>query len=894
MWPEPVCTYRLQLHPGFGFQAAAKVIPYLAGLGVSHLYCSPYLQAASGSTHGYDVVDPARVNSELGGDSGHKEMLLALDKASLGQVVDLVPNHMAIPGRENPWWWDVLENGQSSPYASFFDVDWESSEDRWPNKVLLPVLGDHYGRVLEAGELRLVHDCGIFTLVYHEKSFPLDPSSLSPLLAKAAQDCGSDLLGFIADACARLPRLTASKRKGAMRRHRDKAVIAGLLAGLCVQAGPGAAIEDEIKRVNQDPDELDRLVDEQNYRLAWWRTAGRDLGYRRFFDIDSLAGMRVEDEEVFAATHALPLKWVQDGSVQGLRIDHPDGLRDPAGYFMRLRQKCPGAWILAEKILEPGEELPPDWPIQGTTGYDFLNLAGGLFVDQSKEESMTAFYAEFTGRAEDYKSLVGKCKAEVIKDLLGSELNRLTSLFVEVCERHRRHRDYSRHELQDALLRVGASFPVYRSYVRTGSGEKKQKKPVVSEADRQYVRQATALAEDQSPEPDAELLRFLEDILLLEVPGDLEGELAMRFQQFTAPIMAKGVEDTAFYRYNRLLSLNEVGGDPGRFGITLQEFHRRAEKALEKHPFSLLAGSTHDTKRGEDVRARLSLLSEIPEKWRNQVLSWSQANRKHKRNERPEPNTEYFIYQTLVGAWPISIERLEVYLEKAMREAREYTSWTRADEAYERDVQAFARALLEGEKFCREMESFLEPLIPAGRVNSLAQTLIRLTFPGVPDIYQGCELWDMSLVDPDNRRAVDFDLRGRLLAELPGLGVQEIMERMEEGLPRMWLILQSLGLRRSRPQAFGPGGEYRPVYARGKKSDYVLAFLRGGEALTVVPRLVVSLGGNWEDTVLDLPPGEWENVLTGGRLAGGAIDLSRLLGSFPVALLAKTQGTEGG
>lgn len=887
MRPEPVCTYRLQLHPGFGFAAASEAVSYLAGMGVSHLYCSPYLQAATGSTHGYDVVDPTRVNAELGGDSGHKEMLLALDRASMGQILDLVPNHMAIPGRENPWWWDVLENGPSSPYASYFDVDWDSSEDRWPNRVLLPVLGDHYGRVLEAGEFQLVQDLGAFTLEYHEHSFPVDPSSLSGLLARAAHKCGSDLLGFLAECCSRLPRPTVTKRREVIRRHRDKAVIAGLLAGLCAESGPKRAIEDEVDRINQDPDALDRILDEQNYRLAWWRTAGRDLGYRRFFDINSLAGMRVENEEVFAATHALPLEWVREGSVQGLRIDHPDGLRDPAGYFMRLREACPEAWILAEKILEPGEEVPPDWPIEGTTGYDFLNLAAGLFIDQSNEAFLTDFYVSFCGIEQNFKALVRACKEMVIRDLLGSELNRLTSLFVAVCERHRRHRDYTRHELQDALLRVGASFPVYRSYVRTGSGEKE---PVVSQADKYYVREAVALAAEEAPEPDAELLSFLEDLLLLEIPGDLEGELAMRFQQFTAPVMAKSVEDTAFYRYNRLVCLNEVGGDPGRFGVPPQEFHRQAEMALEKRPFSLLAGSTHDTKRGEDVRARLCLISEIPEKWRNQVLSWSQMNRKHKRNERPDPNTEYFIYQTLVGAWPISIDRLETYLEKAMREAKENTSWTRPDEAYEKDVQNFARALLEDGKFCREMEAFLEPLIPAGRVNSLSQTLIRMTFPGVPDIYQGCELWDMSLVDPDNRREVDFDLRQRLLAELPGLGVQEIMERMEEGLPKMWLIRQALGLRHSRPHAFGPDGEYRPVYARGKKSEHAVAFLRGGEVLTVVPRLFLGLGGDWEDTVLDLPPGGWDNVLTGESFAGGMIELSRLLDKFPVALCARDPG----
>ncbi len=887
MWPEPEATYRLQLRPGFGFADASEVIPYLAALGITHLYCSPYLQAAAGSAHGYDVVDPTRVNTELGGQKEHQRMLLALKDAGLGQVLDLVPNHMAITGQENPWWWDVLENGPSSPYASFFDVDWEASEERWPNKVLLPVLGNHYGRVLEAGELRLAYEQYRFILNYYDQSFPVDYSSLSFLLARAAENCGSDLLGFIADACAGLPRPTVTKRKGVKRRHRDKTVIGQLLAGLYSQAGSRSAIEAEVKRINQDLDALDRLIEDQNYRLAWWRTAHRDLGYRRFFDINTLVGLQVEDEEVFAATHALPLGWVQEGSVQGLRIDHPDGLRDPAGYFSRLREKCPSAWILVEKILEPGEELPRDWPVQGTTGYDFLNLVGGLFVDQSKEEILTDFYAEFTGQADDFETLVRKCNRQVIRDLLGSELNRLTSLFVAVCEKHRRHRDYTRHELQEALLRVGANFPVYRSYVRAAQDENKVNNPVASDSDRSWVQQAVALVGEESPDLDPELLIFLKKILLLEIDGILEGELAMRFQQFTAPVMAKGVEDTAFYRYNRLLCLNEVGGDPGCFGVSLEEFHRQGELAWKQRPLSLLAGSTHDTKRSEDVRARLALLSEIPEKWRNKVLAWSELNRKHKTGDWPESNTEYFIYQPLAGAWPISPERLKTYLEKAMREAKEHTSWTRPDVAYEQAVQRFARAVLEDDRFCREMEDFLEPLIPAGRVNSLSQTLIRLTFPGVPDIYQGCELWDMSLVDPDNRRPVDFVQRRRLLADLPGTGVHEIMDRMDEGLPKMWLVWQALHLRRSRPEAFGIQGDYYPVYAAGEKAQHVVAFLRGGQVLTVAPRLVLELGNDWEDNVLDLPPGDWKNTLTGEVLAGGRNNINQLLGRFPVALLAR-------
>lgn len=886
---KPAATYRLQLRPDFGFRAAAEILPYLADLGISHVYTSPYLQAAQGSTHGYDVVDPTRVNSELGGEKEHDRFCRTLKENGLAHILDLVPNHMAILGSQNPWWWDVLENGPSSQYALFFDVDWESSEDRWPNKVLLPVLGDHYGRVLEAGELVLVFDNQCFTLHYHQHSFPVDLSSLGGLLADAARSCGSDMLGFIADCCQRMPRPTATSRQAVRRRHRDKTVIVKLLFSLQKEKNIQKAIRAEVNSVNQDHEALDALIDRQNYRLALWRAAGHDLGYRRFFDINELAGLRVEEREVFMATHALPLKWFQEKKVQGFRIDHPDGLRDPAAYFRRLRKHCPRAWILVEKILEHAEQLPADWPVQGTTGYDFLNLAGGLFIDPQGEKTLTSFYSSFTRAETDYARLVSQCKHQIITDSLGSDLNRLTALFVSVCEKHRRHRDYTRDELHDVLLNVAVAFPVYRSYVRAekkGTAEEEHT-AVVSDTDRRFIRQATARAGKMNPDVDQELLNFLEKILLLEIPGELEQELAMRFQQFTGPAMAKGVEDTAFYRFNRLLCLNEVGGDPGTFGVSLDEFHNQGAKAQEKSPLGLLAGTTHDTKRGEDVRARLALLSEIPDKWIRTVKKWFKSHKKHWRNNAPDPDMEYFIYQTLVGTWPINHERLETYLEKAMREAKIHTSWTSPDKEYEQGVQDFGKALLEDTAFGAQMDSFLRPLIPAGRVNSLAQTLLRLTYPGVPDIYQGGELWDMSLVDPDNRRLVDFDLRQRLLAELPGLSIREIVERMEEGLPKLWLIRQALLLRSRLPEAFGARSSYQPLQASGKKSGHVIAFIRGKEVVCVVPRLLLRLNNNWQKTVLELPPGPWHNVLTGNIIPEGPVVISRLLARFPVALLTR-------
>ena len=881
MKPEPAATYRLQLRPEFGFDLAAGIVSYLRRLGVSHLYPSPYLQAAAGSTHGYDVVDPTRVNRELGGGEAHGRLCRTLREEGLGQLVDVVPNHMAIAGRQNPWWWDVLENGPSSRYAFYFDVDWEASEERWPNKVLLPVLEDHYGRVLEAGKLRLARREGTFVLHYGEDSFPIDPSSLADLLARAAEAADSETLAFIAQSHARLPRPTVTARQAVERRHRDKAVLAELLARLCrEEPGAAGAVREEIDRLNRDPDGLDALVDNQNYRLAFWRTANRDLGYRRFFAVNELAGLRAEDPEVFRATHRLPISWVEKGLARGLRIDHPDGLRDPAEYFRRLREACPGAWIVVEKILGPGEKLPADWPVAGTTGYDFLNLAGGLSVDPAGEEPLTGFYRDFASAGTGFAGIVRQCKREVLSNLLGSELNRLSSLFVDICERHRNHRDYTRPELYDCLRECAVAFPVYRSYVSAS-------RQAVSAEDRRYIEKAVETAREERPDLDPELFTFFRKLLLLEIGGPLENELAMRFQQLTGPAMAKGFEDTALYRYHRLTALNEVGGDPARFGVSPGEFHRACAAARRERPRSLLASTTHDTKRSEDVRARLALLSEIPGRWAEAVRRWSAHNDRHRRGEVPDRNTEYLFYQTLVGAWPIDRERITAYMEKAAREAKTHTSWTAGDPDYERDWRDFIGAVLEDRTFLDDLEGFLADLVQPGRINSLSQTLLKLTAPGVPDIYQGTELWDLSLVDPDNRRPVDFELRARLLDRLEDLSPEEILAGMEEGLPKLWLIRQALHLRRRRPELFGPEGDYRPLEPRGKRAGHAVAFVRGGGAVAVAPRLVIGLAGDWMDTTLELPPGRWRNLLAGGEEEGGNRKLGDLLAGFPVGLLEK-------
>lgn len=885
MQPERIATCRLQLHPGFTLDDAARVVPYLNRLGVSHLYLSPILQAVHGSTHGYDVVDPSRVNDELGGEAALQRLCAALEQAGMGMVLDIVPNHMAVAGDQNPWWWDVLENGPSSPFAMYFDVDWESSEERWPNKVLLPVLGDHYGRILEAGEIRLQYADGLFELAYGEHRFPLDPSSLKDLLYRAYRATRIELLGFLAESCARLPQPQLTARDSVARRHRDQDVIRQLLDDTTRQDPATAeALRAEVEAINADPDALDALIEKQNYRLAWWRTAGRDLGYRRFFDINDLAGLRQEQEDVFQAVHALPIRWVREGSVQGLRVDHPDGMRDPGEYFRRLAHSCPGTWIVAEKILEPGEALPGDWPIAGTTGYDFLNLVQGLFVDPAGEPPLTRLFEAISDEEADYPGLVYESKRQVLKDLLGSELNRLSALFVDICEHHRRHRDYTRHELYLALLEVAACFPVYRSYVTPRENG-------VSEADIGFVETAIERAGEHRAELDSELLQFLRDLLLLRIPGDRESELALRFQQLTGPAMAKGVEDTALYRFHRLTALNEVGGDPDCFGVSVDTFHQACTRARARHPEAMLATSTHDTKRSEDVRARLVLLSEIPDTWAQSVHRWMRHNARHRRGEWPDPASEHLYYQALVGAWPIDAERMTAYMEKALREAKQHTSWTHPQEDYEQAWREFVTGTLEDPDFRGALESFLQPLIAGGRTNSLAQTLIKLTAPGIPDLYQGSELWDLSLVDPDNRRPVDFDARARLLEELPHLSPAQIRERADEGLPKLWVVHQALALRRRHPEWFRPDAAYTPLQATGERAGHAVAYLRGDGALVLVPRLVLGLAGDWRDTRLGLPPGVWHNRLSGETLEGGDRSVAAILDALPVALLEREEET---
>ncbi|MGH9000408.1 MAG: malto-oligosyltrehalose synthase [Acidimicrobiia bacterium] len=879
--PGPLATYRIQLQPGFGFDDVAALAPYLAALGTSHLYASPYLQAAPGSMHGYDVADPSRVNSELGGAEAHRRMCAALGDAGLGQILDIVPNHMAVTPT-NAWWWDVLENGAASPYASYFDVDWGPGDGRLHDTVLMPVLGDHYGRVLEAGEITLSRDGGGFVIRYYEHALPVAPRSLDELLAVAAEACGSDELESLATAFGRLPPSTATDRESVRERHRDKEVLRASLTRL-LESDPevAAAVDAEVARINGDVDVLDALLERQNFRLAFWRTAGSELDYRRFFDIHTLVALRTEDEAVFADTHALVSAWLGDGVIDGLRIDHPDGLRDPGGYLDRLRAEAgPSAWIVVEKITERGERLPREWPVAGTTGYDFANLATGLFVDPAGEEAFTAAYHAFTASTDPWDDVVTDKKHLVMRTVLSAEVSWLTRLAGAVCERHRRYRDYTRADLDEALREIIAGFPVYRTYVVPGQDP--------STDDRRHVSRAVEAAKAHKPDLDPELCDFLAAVLLgTHAGGQPEDELLARFQQVTGPVMAKGVEDTAFYTYVRLACLNEVGGDPSHFGVSVDEFHQANAERATHWPAAMLASSTHDTKRSEDVRARSALLSEIPEAFAEAAAYWSAHNKKYRSEGLPDRNIEWLLYQTLVGAWPLPAERAVAYVEKAAKEAKEHTSWVDPNPAYDEALRSFVEAILADTDFVKALATFTEPLVEPGRVNSLAQTLLKLTAPGVPDVYQGCELWDLSLVDPDNRRPVDWGLRLGLLAECDGLSPAEAWARADEGLPKLMLTTRALHFRRRRAEVF-TAGAYTPLSASGARAGHVVAFARADAAVTVVPRLVLGLGDDWGDTSVTLPGGDWRDVLDGERRFSGTARGADLFGPFPVALLEAT------
>ena len=809
----PRATYRLQFNEHFRLGDALALVPYFQELGISHIYASPLFKAAAHSVHGYDVCDFGRLNPEIGTEGDLEKLVSALREQNMGLILDIVPNHMGIATPENEWWQDVLKNGRASKYAEYFDIQWETPDPALRGKILLPVLGDQYERVLERGELKIEMDRNGPFLCYFEHRFPISPGSI-----------GDDFL-------------------------------------------PGT--------INSNRAALNELIQKQHYSLAYWGEGDSKLNYRRFFAVSTLAGVRVEDETVFNDVHALLGHWLKRNLLDGLRVDHPDGLRDPKKYLDGLRAMAPRAWMIVEKILQPGEEMPDDWPVEGTVGYDFLNEINGLFIQEKNEKALTDFYSGFTGEAMDSGKTVREKKILVLETLFVTELNRLSDLLELIAKRRAVHRDFTAEQLREALIEFTACFPIYRTYVRPEDG-------FVSESDLRNIKNASAQAVRARRDLPAGSIEFLRGLLMMSVHGDLESEFVARFQQLTGPAMAKGVEDTTFYCLNYFTSLNEVGGDPGRFGVSVEEFHEFCRRQQERGGYSMLCSSTHDTKRSEDVRARLNVLSEIPEEWIQTVSRWSKMNEKHRKNHFPDRNAEYLLYQTLVGAWPISLERLCAYMEKASCEAKQHTDWNHRNSQYDRALKDFVTAALGDKDFIRDLEAFLATVSEAAQINGLAQTLLKLTAPGVPDIYQGNEIQDFSLVDPDNRRPVDFEERQRLLADAKKIGSEEAWKRRDEGMAKLWLIRKVLAYRARHQPVFA--GDYEPIHARGDNADDLIAFLRGGKAMTIVPRFNRSRAGGLPSLLL--PRGMWRNELT-EEIFIGEIATAKLFRKFPVALLVQ-------
>jgi (1->4)-alpha-D-glucan 1-alpha-D-glucosylmutase len=959
---EILSTYRVQLHKDFPFRRLAELIDYLKELGISHCYLSPFLMARPGSHHGYDITDHSRITPEIGTEEGLENLCNTLQQHEMGIILDFVPNHMGV-GSDNRWWMDVMENGRASQYADYFDINWRPFKEELNNKVLLPILSDYYGNVLERGEIQLESDLskGIFQVCYYEHRYPIDPKTYSVILSydlerlksRVGIDVSSEVFNDycnLIDAFKALPSSTDIHSDRIFKRKRDAEVLKRRLSKVISENREiQAFIQENLVILNGIPEKpgsfdlLHQLLDQQNYRFAFWRVAMDEINYRRFFDINDLACLRVENPLVFEDIHRFVLELIERGIIDGLRIDHPDGLYDPVGYFKKLQDEIPkrrkglkkGAtyYIVAEKILSHKERLPDDWAVRGTTGYEFSALANGLFVERSSRDKMTRIYSDFLGKELDCDAILCKSKRLIMKVALSSELNVLAILLDRISESSRYTRDFTFQRLRDALIEVVVHFPVYRTYISPGQ---------VSAKDRLYVIQAVEKAKSRSRLEDRGPYEFIKEILLMEstaYSGDdlvyrsrLE-DLAMKFQQYTAPIMAKGLEDTFFYIYNRLLPLNEVGSDPRIFGIEPDEFHQANLERLKKWPDSMLNTSTHDSKRSEDVRARINVLSEIPEKWNAFLARLTSLAFKfrQKSGEKfvPDRNDEYALYQTLLGSWPMEElddkglseyrSRIEAYMIKAMREAKENTSWINPDTEYEEGVTTFIRLLLstEGDNpFLREFIPFQKTVSRLGCFNSLSCLLLKLTSPGVPNIYQGNESWRFCLVDPDNRRPVDFDKRKTGIEELknqiPGEGnlkvfcrkvfCRTLAENLEDGKIKQFATWKSLQLRRRFPELFKKG-EYIPMYARGELSRNLCAFARRWEenaVITAAPRLIASLcnfdrikyplGKDvWKDTRLEfdtsLAGKRFQNIFTGEVIeVERNVALSEIFSVFPIAL----------
>jgi (1->4)-alpha-D-glucan 1-alpha-D-glucosylmutase len=986
----PLSTYRLQFHAGFRFEDARRLAGYLHALGISHVYSSPVLQARPGSPHGYDITDHNRLNPELGSYEDLRSLACELWGFGMGQVLDFVPNHMGIAPGANPWWEDVLANGRTSEFSDFFDLQWEPLKPELRDKLLLPILSDQYGAELEAGRIRLQFEQEGFRVRYHDATLPVDPRTIPMIFepvvhelegsaeeahaTTAAPQTEKQELQNLLSQLRNLPAHSTGDRE--VGRQRRDAILA-LMHALSSLLRRSAWLRELAQKAADlhnghpgDPRSFDRLhwlLEAQVYRLANWRVSGEEINYRRFFDINDLIGLSMENPRVFAATHELLRRLLAEDLVQGLRIDHCDGLLNPRQYLVRLQMlyaasRCRGAtprpplaengieleleevfskhertearpllYSVVEKILSPGEELPLEWPVDGSSGYDFTPLVNGLFIDGRNEKLFTNLYHRFIGASPDLDWVIYNSKKMIMHASLASEVNVLAHMLDAISANDRYARDFTRKALRDVIRETIACFPVYRTYI--------DERGQVNERDIATINEAIVRAKRRNPDKAPAGFDFLRDMLLLkrretEDPPEQHRKklhFTLKFQQLTGPVMAKGLEDTAFYIYNRFVAVNEVGGSPRQFGTSAEEFHRRNIERAKHWPFSVLATSTHDTKRSEDVRARLDVLSEMPKAWGAQVFRWRRVNRSRKRllsdgRTVPDLNEEYLLYQTLAGTWPFSfstpesrreyVERIQQYMNKAVHEAKVNLSWINPDPAYAEGLRQFIAGILRAgtrsrpNAFLSRLQDFLPAIVFFGVINSLAQRLLMIASPGNPDIYQGMELWDFSLVDPDNRRPVDFQLRRKLLDELDicteagdlaGL-CRELLDNFEDGRIKLWTTMQALRLRRTRRALFHEGS-YIPLEATGAKRDHVVSFARAQHrelAIVAVPRLSFTLAGGavipplgelWEDTGIPTPasvPQELENIFTGEKIAvspGQTLLCSQVFASFPVALL---------
>lgn len=915
----PVASYRLQLSHAFTFADAEALTPYLDDLGVSDFYVSPILTARQGSTHGYDICDHRNLNPEIGTMADLERLSASLKARGLGLIVDFVPNHMGIDPQTNAWWRDVLENGPSSPYARFFDVDWRPVKEELRDRVLLAILGDQYGEVLERGELQVQYQDGALVLAYFDRVLPINPRRtplvLEHQLDRLEQELGASHadvreLHAILTSLREMPAMTETAEPAIAERQRAKEVARQQLAAL---AGRSAEVRGHIDRavlaINGTPgdagsfDRLHHLLELQPYRLAYWRTASDEINYRRFFDINELAGLRMEDPRVFAATHELLFDLIERGHITGIRLDHPDGLFDPTGYFQSLaaavaeRQNREDGengemYIVIEKILGRGEQLREAWTVHGTTGYGFLNTINGLFVHPERLKALRRDYRQFTNYRKSSSDTEYTAKRLMMRTAMASELNVLARALNRISETDRRYRDFTLNSLRRALVDVVACFPVYRTYVSTQGA---------TDEDVAVVDAAIEEARKRNPVEEPSIYQFIRDVLIPPAGADAAiarwrdraVAFAHRFQQYTAPVVAKGVEDTAFYTDVLLLSANEVGGDLRHRSRSVAEFHKENQHRLARWPLEMTAGSTHDTKRGEDARARINVISELPDEWRTHVNRWSTINDPARTalqtTTAPDRNDEWLFYQALVGAWPAErmdapipegasgefLDRMQQYMRKALKEAKRHTSWVHENREYEAAVARFVETTLTGETAAAFLSSFVpfqRRLAWFGMINSLAQLVLRVGSPGVPDVFQGTELWNFSLVDPDNRQPVDFDHRRALLARVQSDGLQDMLDNWPDSRAKLYTLHRALRFRRDHADLF-LSGDYEGL-SDDMDNLHVIAFTRrreNQELVVVVPRFLAAMMGGSPRSLLGLDRWGMAGIRLPRRLASSRL-----------------------